>query len=57
VKLDRKILEIIVCPVCKGDLQKRKNNLICKKCGRKYPIIDGIPYLLPEDLLEILELK
>jgi len=57
VKLDRDILKILACPVCKGDLEERGENLLCKKCGRRYPIIDGIPYLLPDELMRILELK
>ncbi|MDP8011407.1 MAG: Trm112 family protein [Thermoplasmata archaeon] len=50
-------LEILRCPVCKGELnleiiEKRdeiiKGTLTCIKCGRIYGIEDGIPMLLPE---------
>lgn len=44
------LLKILACPECKGDLRLRKNQLICTKCGRKYPIKDGIPHLLPDEL-------
>jgi uncharacterized protein YbaR (Trm112 family) len=54
------IMEIIVCPVCKGTLEltvtDRKDgdivsgSLLCRKCGHSYPIQDGIPNLLPPDV-------
>jgi uncharacterized protein YbaR (Trm112 family) len=52
-------MEIICCPVCKGDLElkvvKKDGNeitdgtLTCRKCDFPYPIEDGIPNLLPPD--------
>jgi uncharacterized protein YbaR (Trm112 family) len=48
--IDDKLLEILACPVCKGDIEYDKENekLICKNCKRKYPIKDGIPIMLEE---------
>ena len=45
---DKKLLEIIACPVCKGQLEynKSKQQLICKADRLVYPINDGIPVLL-----------
>ena len=45
---DRKLLEIIACPVCKGKLLLDKDNkeLICKFDRLAYPIKDDIPALL-----------
>ncbi len=40
---DMDLLKIIVCPECKGELEKKKNMLVCIGCSAKYPIIDGIP--------------
>jgi uncharacterized protein YbaR (Trm112 family) len=41
------------CPVpeCRGDLELRADilRLVCKKCGRRYPIRDGIPVMLIEE--------
>lgn len=55
-------MEILACPVCKGDLELKideekdgeviSGTIICKKCGEKYPIEDGIPNMLPPDLRE-----
>jgi len=51
-------MDIIVCPVCKGELkltvEEEKEEIIsgslnCPKCGVDYPIINGIPNLLPPE--------
>ncbi|MBN1376139.1 MAG: methytransferase partner Trm112 [Dehalococcoidia bacterium] len=54
------IMEIIVCPVCKGPLELSvsennsgdiiKGSLFCRKCNQSYPIQDGIPNLLPPQI-------
>ena len=38
---------IIVCPVCKGQVQWRNESISCQDCGRTYPIRDGVPFMLP----------
>jgi uncharacterized protein YbaR (Trm112 family) len=52
-------MDIICCPVCKGDLaltvKKEDKEIIegtlrCAKCAFDYPIEDGIPNLLPPDM-------
>lgn len=49
---DKKLLEIIACPVCKGKLMYCENNatpsLVCRYDRLVYPINDGIPVLLEE---------
>ncbi|MCD6477453.1 MAG: Trm112 family protein [Candidatus Aenigmarchaeota archaeon] len=50
--LSKELLDILVCPKCKGPLKyDRKNNkLICEKCKLKFPILEGdIPDMLIED--------
>ena len=51
-KFDVSLLKILACPVCKKDIDynRKSNQLICKKCKRKYPIKDGIPIMLPEEV-------
>ena len=46
--MDGKLLEILVCPVCKGDLVYKKDaqELICKADRLAYPIRDDIPVML-----------
>lgn len=48
--LSKELLDIICCPVCKGDLryEKEKNTLTCEACKKVYPIQDDIPILLPD---------
>lgn len=49
--LDPQLLEILVCPQCKGDLEYRQNDneLVCHKCRLRYEIRDGIPIMLIDE--------
>ena len=54
------LLEILACPVCKGDLELKveqeagdeivTGSLRCPRCNLTYPILDTIPHLLPPGL-------
>ena len=44
--MDKKLLEILVCPLCKGKLLLKQDELICKFDRLAYPIRDGIPVML-----------
>ena len=54
-KVDPKLLEILVCPVTKSDLEydNVRNELISKQAGLAYPIRDGIPIMLEEEARKI----
>ncbi|MFP5205656.1 MAG: Trm112 family protein [Acidobacteriota bacterium] len=41
-------LDVLACPACRGDLQPEADRLCCAACGRRYPVIDGIPVLIAE---------
>lgn len=43
------LLEILVCPVDKAKVTLEGNRLVCEKCGRAYPIREGIPIMLEEE--------
>ena len=49
--VDPKLLEILVCPLCKGKLVYRKGaaELVCKADRLAFPIRDDIPVMLEED--------
>lgn len=53
--MDHKLLEILVCPVCKGRLEYRKTEqeLICKADRLAYPVRDGIPVMLEDEAREL----
>jgi hypothetical protein len=53
--LKRELLEILVCPKCKGELQydKNKEELICDRCKLAYPVRDDIPVMLIEEARKI----
>lgn len=49
--MDKKLLDILVCPVCKGKLvyDKKAQELICKLDRLAYPVRDGIPVMLEDE--------
>ena len=49
--MDRKLLDILVCPLCKGPLVflKDQQELICKGDRLAYPIRDDIPVMLEQE--------
>lgn len=49
--MDPKLLEILVCPLCKGPLTllKDRQELVCKADRLAFPIRDGIPVMLEEE--------
>ncbi len=57
--MKRRLLDILCCPVCKGDLDLHvesedtaeilEGTLTCKGCQVDYPIHEGIPDLLPRN--------
>ena len=50
--LPKDMLEILVCPQCKGDLEYRTapaEELICNACRLRYSVDDGIPIMLIDE--------
>jgi uncharacterized protein YbaR (Trm112 family) len=45
---DASIIDQLACPACHGDLHAEDSRLVCSACGRRYPIVDGIPALIVE---------
>ena len=54
--MNPRLLDILVCPLCKGPLVYRKaeRELICKPCRLAYPIRDGIPVMLEDEARKLL---
>jgi len=53
--MDKKLLDILVCPVCKGPLvyHKAEQELICKADRLAYPVRDDIPVMLEDEAREL----
>jgi len=53
--MDKKLLDILVCPLCKGklELDESKNELICNFDKLAYPVRDDIPVMLEEEARSI----
>lgn len=49
--IDKELLEILACPVCKTGVRLENGFIVCSKCGRHYPIKDDIPIMLIEEAL------
>ena len=51
VMIAKDLLEILVCPACKKELEYRQNpeSLKCKQCHRVYPVKDNIPIMLIDE--------
>ena len=47
--ISNEFLDILCCPADKGDVVEKDGKIVCLKCGRKYPIKDGIPIMLIEE--------
>lgn len=47
--MDKKLLELLVCPLCKGKLLVKKKELICKFDRLAFPIRDQIPVMLEQE--------
>jgi uncharacterized protein len=51
--MDKRLLELLVCPICKGPLRSAGSGasleLICRPDRLAYAVRDGIPMMVPED--------
>lgn len=49
--IDDRLLEILVCPQCKGELEHRADpeELVCHACRLRYEVRDGIPVMLIDE--------
>lgn len=49
--MQTKLLQLLVCPICKGPLlyKKTQQELICKPCRLAYPVRDDIPVMLEDE--------
>ena len=53
--MDARLLDILVCPICKANLEYRKAGavLICNPCRLAFPIRDDIPIMLEDQARQL----
>ncbi|KAB2915318.1 MAG: Trm112 family protein [Dechloromonas sp.] len=53
--MDARLLDILVCPICKGNLEyhKAEAELVCKPCRLAFPIRDDIPVMLEDEARQL----
>lgn len=49
--LDKNLLDILACPVCKSEVSQDRDYIVCSKCGRRYPVKNGIPVMLADEAI------
>ncbi|MDR4498179.1 MAG: Trm112 family protein [Candidatus Scalindua sp.] len=47
--IDKELLKILACPLCKTDVKIEDDRLVCVNCGRRYPIKDDVPVMLIDE--------
>ncbi|MDP6380340.1 MAG: Trm112 family protein [Phycisphaerae bacterium] len=47
--IDEDLLRILICPVCGEKVHEEQGRIVCRPCGRRYPIRDGVPILIADD--------
>lgn len=48
LQFDAAVVQMLACPRCHENLIIEGEQLACGRCGRRYPIVDGIPVLIAE---------
>ncbi|MEK6765216.1 MAG: Trm112 family protein [Planctomycetota bacterium] len=47
--IDKELLEILACPLCKTEVKLEGDRIVCTNCGRRYPVKDDIPVMLIDE--------
>lgn len=57
--MESRLLEILVCPICKSSLRydKRQMELICRADKLAFPIRDGVPVMLESEARELISVE
>lgn len=53
--MDHKLIDVLVCPLCKGELlyNKKQQELICRFDKLAYPVRDDIPVMLEDEARKV----
>ncbi len=57
MSLSKELLDILVCPKCKGGLeyQEERGQLVCRACRLAYPVKDDVPIMLIDEAHTLVE--
>ncbi|UCC92095.1 MAG: Trm112 family protein, partial [Candidatus Aenigmatarchaeota archaeon] len=48
--IDKRLLEMMACPKCRGDVKEKGMFLLCRKCELAFPVLDNsIPNMIIEE--------
>ncbi len=47
--IDKALLDILACPLCKTEVKLENDKIVCTNCGRRYPVKDDIPVMLIDE--------
>ncbi len=47
--IDKELLDILACPLCKTEVKFEDDKIVCTNCGRQYPVKDDIPVMLIDE--------
>lgn len=51
--IDKELLKILACPICKNPVEDKGDALICRACRKAYPVREGIPVMLIEEAKDV----
>lgn len=51
--IDKELLKILACPVCKNPVEDKGDALICRVCHKAYPVVEGVPVMLAEEAKDL----
>ncbi|NOR84770.1 Trm112 family protein [archaeon] len=49
MSINKKLIEIMVCPKCNGDIKEKNMFLVCEKCKLAFPVLDDVPNMLIDE--------
>ena len=47
--MNKELLDILVCPACRKGVKEQGKEVVCRACGRRYPVRDGVPVMLVDE--------
>jgi uncharacterized protein YbaR (Trm112 family) len=47
--VEKRLLDIMACPKCRGNIELKGMFILCRKCRLAYPVLDDVPDMLIKD--------